>query len=298
MKHTFLQDIVAFRREPTNQSIIKSIIISIVLLFVLSILSSCNNISSLEPASPDNSYVTKTSMAADVTVSTGKPTFSPTFTSTNTLIPSLTSTPTPTVTKTSTATATPTVTETPTITPTLRAFTRYGDSIYIPGGSDWEEMNANKFQFMEADILEATVDGEDMVIKFRTRIQNEDVFFTSRVRYFEIWEIGAEKETIITKKDIDKIQTGKRVSLSFLYMIQEYTQNMQSAIEYYDRISSDGLIKKYYRTFLDNVDILRETYAGGKIYTRNDIIEWFKDKDLSNVEFNLGLLNRINYQEP
>lgn len=220
-----------------------------------------------------------------------------------TLEPTQTRTPTPTPTKTETptptVTLTPTATEIPTATPVLKDFTPYGELIYIPPGTGWEHWNVSPFDITEADILEVTTEGKDIVLKMRTRIKDKEVIFTVRNRDFSLIDEKNGIQTDITTKNVEEVETFRRARLEFIYLFQNYTREkeylMRNTLNVLDPDSNILNTQNTIRKLFNNMDLLEASFTDGKIYTVNDIVKWFEDKDLSNVDFDLAVLYCIKY---
>ena len=228
---------------------------------------------------------------------------------TPTSIPTNTSTPTelPTVTKTLEPTLTPTPSETPTPRPTVEFHIppgEVGKNYFYLIDKPYGESGLSGLFFVSGEILNVEVEGQDIVVSIRTLMRGNEVVLRSRTKGFNLINTKLDENeegffNFISAENIEDIPIGTEISPRFAYirekMSPEYRQAMLNTCN--STVNDPDII--YYKNILmplcTNISTL---YADGigKL-TEKAVADWFEDKDLSNVEFDLAVLTEVLYEE-
>lgn len=164
---------------------------------------------------------------------------------TSTSIPSPTATNTPTVTPSSTPTATPSPTATR---------ERIQEPFFIPPGelgynyfytqenTGWHEDGLQPIYFVSADLEDISVDGEDLVVRIRTLVRNQEVVLVSKLKGFNYYDLDEEKYYYITPENVESFTDliGKRVVPTFLYSQRQRTAEEKEMIFSTCNYTGDG----------------------------------------------------------
>ena len=214
---------------------------------------------------------------------------------TSTSIPSPTATNTPTVTPSSTPTATPSPTATR---------ERIQEPFFIPPGelgynyfytqenTLWGEDGLQPVSFVSADVEDISVDGEDVIVRIRTLVRNQEVVLVSKLKGFNYYDLDEEKNYYITPENVESFTDliGKRVVPTFLYSQRQRTAKEKEMLFNTCNYTGDregGIISKIsYIPICSNWDLYASLDTEGVL--NKDVYANYilGQEDLNNVDMN------------